>query len=203
MPHLKDSAKEERKKMKLKIKEWMCRWVEELEVTPRGFAPVDRDYARRKVLLVRFPFNFPAIGVLMIRNLYMDLCWKLYHKTDFAGKEWYQNSRSAGFEAGVEHGKTLNQDSTYLKGFEDGAKFEAEITAPLLQCKYMKSWAGRCKNHIEGGFCEEHAKEKYRCLCGKKAIEECGAAGSVVCGRPLCGDEKCKEEHEKQGHYFL
>lgn len=66
------------------------------------------------------------------------------------------------------------------------------------QCRFDRSWSGRCPEKISDpkrhepfslDFCAEH--QVTRCKeCHEKAVTECGAASSLVCGRPLC--QKCK-----------
>lgn len=56
-------------------------------------------------------------------------------------------------------------------------------------CWFDECWVGFCgKRPVPGlEFCERHAPQ--RCWkCGAQATQNCGSAGSLVCGVPECGE---------------
>ena len=57
-----------------------------------------------------------------------------------------------------------------------------------MQCNFVKSWVGSCKNEADdSGFCSEH-KELKCCSCGEKATHDCEETGQFVCGALLCNN---------------
>lgn len=75
------------------------------------------------------------------------------------------------------------------------------------ECKFDKSWVGRCKkptideSFVEG-YCEEHSKVTC-CQCGEQATHDCEETFQFVCGSPLCDKEECKIKHHPNNYRFL
>lgn len=68
--------------------------------------------------------------------------------------------------------------------------------AKSKECRFGLAWIGQCGKTAKGKYCEEHSKE--RCVvCKKQATHQCDAAGSLVCGAPLC--ENCVGYQDTEG----
>lgn len=88
------------------------------------------------------------------------------------------------------------------KALDDAQKV---IEGVVGECCYDRAWIGRCKNkavaQLDGKlFCIEHEfeiqirNEFETCIvCKGKATRQCGHAGSLVCGAPLCSS--CSHVH--------
>jgi len=66
------------------------------------------------------------------------------------------------------------------------------------QCKYdMAHREGCLKDSLPGQeVCAGH--QGVQCIvCGEQAYAECWDTGMLVCGRPLCGKDECREQHDK------
>lgn len=64
-------------------------------------------------------------------------------------------------------------------------------------CEFNMAWIGKCpkEGNCGDGLCEEHSKLKC-VICGKQAYMDCGIAGSLVCGAPICS-EICNRQHQR------
>lgn len=71
------------------------------------------------------------------------------------------------------------------------------------ECKFDKSWIGRCKQPIFGTteYCTEHLDVKC-CQCGEQATHDCEETFQFVCGAPLCDKKECKIKHHPKNYRF-
>jgi hypothetical protein len=67
-------------------------------------------------------------------------------------------------------------------------------------CVFYMSWQGECGavTPSDSQFCNEHRGTDC-VVCGEQASCECGSAGSLVCGKPLCQSCACPS-HGSTGH---
>jgi hypothetical protein len=71
----------------------------------------------------------------------------------------------------------------------------------MNNCKFDKSWIGKCNKETENTYCEEHSKMKCG-ICGEQATHDCYETGFLVCGYPLCDSKFCKALHYIRSHNF-
>lgn len=73
----------------------------------------------------------------------------------------------------------------------------------VAECQFYEAWKGECGETIEEWgpilpLCDEHRGTMCR-SCGDQATTQCGSAGSLVCGQPLCETCECPS-HGCTGH---
>jgi hypothetical protein len=62
-------------------------------------------------------------------------------------------------------------------------------------CDYDVPWCGLClRRATSAGRCDEH-RHLICSVCRQPASRGCDVAHVLVCGAPLCGDDRCAAEH--------
>lgn len=96
------------------------------------------------------------------------------------------------------HLRQLPQGEDGSTFFEDRRRFRVEWMREMSDrqdlCQYGLAWAGPCWKPLP---CE-HQDKVCGCGCGKGATHQCGHAGFLVCGVPICDEcSSCKFGHRR------